>query len=55
VDLVALPHRQTGVRVDARDIGACAPIRFWVGSHRQKPLSGHLYAHIERLLGVRFG
>jgi hypothetical protein len=36
-------------------IGACAPIEFWIGSHRQKPLSGHLYGRIERLLGVRFG
>ena len=35
--------------------GSCAPIEFWIGSHRQKPLSGHLYGRIERLLGVRFG
>ncbi len=36
-------------------IGSCAPIEFWIGSHRQKPLSGHLYGQIGRLLGVRFG
>lgn len=36
-------------------IGACAPIEFWIGSHRQKPLSGHLYGRISRLLAVRFG
>lgn len=36
-------------------IGSCAPIEFWIGSHRQKPLSGHLYSRIERLIGVRFG
>jgi hypothetical protein len=35
--------------------GACAPIEFWIGSHRQKPLSGHLYDRISRLLGTRFG
>jgi hypothetical protein len=35
--------------------GACAPIEFWIGSHHQKTLSGHLYGRIERLLGVRFG
>jgi hypothetical protein len=35
--------------------GSCAPIEFWIGSRRQKPLSGHLYGRIERLLGVRFG
>jgi hypothetical protein len=36
-------------------IGSCAPIEFWIGSHRQKPLSGHLYGRISRLLGTRFG
>jgi hypothetical protein len=36
-------------------IGACAPIQFWIGSRRQKPLSGHLYGRISRLLGTRFG
>jgi hypothetical protein len=36
-------------------IGACAPIRFWIGSQAQKPLSGHLYGRLSRLLGVRFG
>lgn len=36
-------------------VGACAPIEFWIGSHRQKPLAGHLYGRIEQLLGVRFG
>jgi hypothetical protein len=35
--------------------GACAPIQFWVASHREKPLSGHLYGDMSRLLGVRFG
>ena len=35
--------------------GSCAPIELWIGSHRQKPLSGHLYGRISRLLGVRFG
>jgi hypothetical protein len=35
--------------------GSCAPIEFWIGRHRQKPLSGHLYGQIGRLLGVRFG
>lgn len=35
-------------------IGACAPIEFWIRGHRQKPLSGHLYGEIGRLLGVRF-
>ena len=35
--------------------GSCAPIEFWIGSHRQKPLSGHLYGQIGRLLGLRFG
>lgn len=33
--------------------GACGPIQFWIGSHRQKPLSGPLYGRIERVLGVR--
>jgi hypothetical protein len=36
-------------------IGSCAPIEFWIGSHQQKPLSGHLYGRISRLLGTRFG
>jgi hypothetical protein len=36
-------------------VGSCAPIEFWIGGQRQKPLSGHLYGRIERLLGVRFG
>jgi hypothetical protein len=36
-------------------IGACAPIEFWIGSHREKPLSGHLYDRVEQLLRVRFG
>jgi hypothetical protein len=35
--------------------GSCAPIEFWIGSHHQKPLSGHLYTRISRLLHVRFG
>lgn len=35
--------------------GSCAPIEFWIGGHRQKPLSGQLYGRIEQLLGVRFG
>lgn len=35
--------------------GSCAPIEFWIGSRRQKPLSGHIYGRIEHLLGVRFG
>jgi hypothetical protein len=35
--------------------GPCAPIHFWIGSHPQKPLSGHLYGRVERLLAVRFG
>jgi len=36
-------------------IGACAPIHFRIGGHRQKPLSGRIYGEIGRLLGVRFG
>ena len=36
-------------------IGSCAPIEFWIGSHQQKPLSGHLYGRISRLLGTGFG
>ena len=36
-------------------VGSCAPIEFWIGSRRQKPLAGHLYTSIERVLGVRFG
>jgi hypothetical protein len=34
--------------------GSCAPIEFWIGSHRQKPLSGQVYGRIERVLGVHF-
>jgi hypothetical protein len=34
--------------------GSCAPIEFWIGSHRQKPLSGQIYGSIERVLGVHF-
>jgi hypothetical protein len=34
--------------------GFCAPIEFWIGSHRQRPLAGHIYGRIEHLLGVRF-
>lgn len=39
----------------ARVSGYCASIQFWIGSHREQPLSGHLYRRIERLLGGRFG
>jgi hypothetical protein len=35
--------------------GSCAPIEFWIGGRRQKPLAGHIYGRIEHLLGVRFG
>jgi hypothetical protein len=34
--------------------GSCAPIRFWIGTRPQKPLSGRIYGRVERVLGVRF-